>query len=147
MSRDFSYRFRLATSEAGLTNFFILGLPRPQLAQFSDHSARRPQDQGGVARLGYNVASLLFVRLSLRQARAIDALILAAEATGGSGNGTLYLTLPKTLASNVWIDVSGIAERPDWANLVDPDSDGRSYANVELRLNNATIVNDPSTVS
>jgi hypothetical protein len=144
-----SYRFRIATSLAGLEtgNFFVLGLPAPQIAFFNDHSTTRSQAQGGTARLGYNVASVLWPRLSMVEASIIQKMIEAVEATGGEGNGTLYLTLPKTLASGVWIDISGIAKRPDWANLVDPDSEGQSYANVRLDLNDCTIEAEPSTVS
>lgn len=144
-----NYRFRLATSQAGLVgaNFFILGLPAPQVAFYNDHSATRPQAQGGMARHGYNNAQLLWTRLWVHEAAIIERAIETAEAAGGVGNGTLYLTLPKTLASPVWIDISGIAIRPDWSNLVDPESEGRSYANVVLRLNNAAILNEPSTVT
>lgn len=148
--RDYWYRFRIASTLAGLdtgANFFIRGLPRPQMAQFNDHATRRSQAQGGVARHGYNTAALLFTRLSAAQARTLDALITAAEAAGGVGNGTLYLTLPRTLAASVWIDVSGIVERPDWANLVDEGSEGRSYANVRVNFNAVAIEAEPSTVS
>lgn len=149
MATSKSYRFRIATSLAGLAtgNFFVLGLPTPQIAFFNDHSVTRPQAQGGVARLGYNVASILWARLSMVEASIIEAMIDTAEAAGGVGNGTLYLTLPKTLASTVWIDISGRAKRPDWANLVDPDSEGRSYSNVRLDLGNCTIESEPSSVS
>lgn len=149
MATSKSYRFRIATSLAGLEtgNFFVLDLPTPQIAFYNDHSTTRSQAQGGTARLGYNVASLLWPRLSMVEASIIQVMIKAAEAAGGVGNGTLYLTLPKTLASSVWIDISGIVKRPDWANLVDPDSEGQSYANVRLDLNNCTTLAEPSTVS
>lgn len=149
MATSKSYRFRIATSLAGLetSNFFVLGLPTPQIAFFNDHSTTRSQAQGGTARLGYSVAGLLWPRLSMVEASIIQVMIDVAEAAGGVGNGTLYLTLPKTLASAVWIDISGKAKRPDWANLVDPDSEGRSYANVRLDLNNAIVESEPSTVS
>lgn len=149
MTTSKSYRFRIATSLAGLEtgNFFVLDLPTPQLAFFNDHSTTRSQAQGGTARLGYSVASLLWPRLSMVEASIIQKMIEAVEAVGGEGNGALYLTLPKTLAGNVWIDISGKAKRPDWANLVDPDSEGQSYANVRLDLNNCTIEAEPSTVS
>lgn len=149
MSFKKSYRFRIAGSEAGLAgaNFFIIGLPEPVAAIYNDHSATRSQGEGGLARHGYNLSTLLWTRLSLSQARILDTLIDTAEATAGKGNGVLFLTLPKTLAEGIWIDVSGVAIRPDWANLVDPQSEGRSYANIRLDLNNSLIVNEPSTVS
>lgn len=145
---QYHHRYRLATTEAGLStgaNFFILGLPPPNLPDYRDHAARFPAGRGGESRQGFESVSILWNRLSASQAATLRRLIEAAEVTGGPGNGTLYLTLPKANAGGVgWIDVSGIALMPEWT----PEGgEAQGYANVLLRLNAVTVENDPSTVA
>jgi hypothetical protein len=147
MSQYHDHRYRLSLSEAGLStgsNFFILQLPRPDLVTYADHAARFPAGRGGESRQGFESVSLLWNRLSASQAATLRRFIEAAEATGGQGNGTLYLTLPKANAGGqYWIDVSGVALMPEWT----PEgSEAQGYANVLLRLNAVTVENEPSTV-
>ena len=141
--------YRVATSEAGLdTGYFLArGLPPPDLVTFDSFSTRRPASQGGESRQGYRSCSVLWNRLDSLQASIIYDIIEAAETTGGEGNGTLWLTLPRTDGSAVgqnWVDVSGIALLP--AFETEPQSNGRSYPNVVLRLNNVTVQNEPSNI-
>lgn len=146
MTTSHHHRYRLATTEAGLAtgaNFFILQLPRPDLVTYADHAARFPAGRGGESRQGFESVSLLWNRLSASQAATLRRIITAAEVTGGPGNGTLYLTLPKANASSGWIDVSGIALMPEW---VPEGGEAQGYGNVLLRLNAVTVENDPSTV-
>jgi hypothetical protein len=145
--RYHDHRYRLATTEAGLAtgaNFFILGLPRPDLVTYADHAARFPAGRGGESRQGFEGVSVLWNRLSASQAATLRRKIEAAEVTGGAGNGTLYLTLPSANAGGLhWLDVSGIALMPEWT----PEGgEAQGYANVLLRLNAVTVENDPSNV-
>lgn len=140
--------YRIATSQAGLETGYFVGrhLPTPDLVTFQPFSTRRPQSTGGQARQGYLSCSILWPRLDAGQAYIIQGLITAAEATGGSGNGTLYLTLPRADASAGgvnWVDVSGVAVMPQWET--DQQTHGATYANVTLRLNNVVIESEPST--
>jgi hypothetical protein len=147
VTRYHDHRYRLATTEAGLAkgaNFFILRLPRPDLVTYADHATRFPAGRGGESRQGFESVSVLWNRLSASQAATLRRIIEAAEVTGGQGNGTLYLTLPKANAGGeYWIDVSGIALMPEWT----PEGgEAQGYVNVLLRLNAVTVENDPSTV-
>lgn len=142
--------YRIALTQAGLetgANFFVRGLPRPDLPTFADHSERFPKSQGGESRQGYIVASLLWLQLSFDAAGVIRDLIEQAEVTGGHGLGTLYVTMPRTDARRIgvsWVDVSGYVAMPNWASL--QGADGKAYENVILALNNCTLRAEPSTV-
>lgn len=147
MSKDCYYR--VATSEAGLdTGYFVArGLPPPDLVTFEPFSTRRPASQGGESRQGYRSCSVLWNRLDSLQATAIYTLIETAETTSGEGNGTLWMTLPRADASAPgvnWVDVSGIALLPNFET--EPQSNGQTYPNVVLRLNDVTIQNEPSNI-
>lgn len=141
--------YRIATSLAGLAtgSFIGLGLPEPQLPQLQRFSERIRQGLGGESRHGYSWVSLLWEQLDQRQAGLLRSLITTAEVTGGNGNGTLYLTVPSPDATSTgtsWVDVSGLAQLPEFNTA--PYAHGVTYINVELRLNNVTIENEPSTV-
>lgn len=146
---DFLY-YRIATTLAGLekgANFFVLGLPPPNLPLFQPDSVRQPGGQGGERRHGYIQVSLLWLTLTLDQGFIIYDLITQAEATGGQGNGTLYLTVPRVDGSAggvSWVDISGVALMPQFSPV--QDSRGALYENVVLRLNNVTVEATPSTV-
>lgn len=137
--------YRIATTQAALekgANFFVIGLPRPDLVTFADHSERVPQSQGGEARQGYINTSLLWLRLDSGQAGVLRGLIEAAEA----GAGLLYLTVPRTDAKHTgvsWVDVSGIPIMPNWESL---QASPWTYENVTLKLNAVVILATPSTV-
>lgn len=142
--------YRIAITLAGLekgANFFLLGLPKPDQVSFNDHAVRRPQGGGGEGRHGHSNIRLLWLRFLAEQANVLRTLIEAAEVTGGQGNGTIYLTLPKTIATSAgvaWVDISGIAIMPPWETLA--STDGLVYENVILRLNDVTVEAEPSTV-
>lgn len=141
--------YRVATTEVGLnTGYFVgRGLPPPDLVTFEPFSTRRPASQGGESRQGYKSCSILWNRLDALQANIIYELIATVEAASGEGNGTLWLTLPRVDGSAPginWVDVSGIAQLP--AFETEPQSDGWTYPNVILRLNNVTIENEPSNI-
>lgn len=140
--------YRIATSEAGLsTGYFVgRGLPMPDLVNFADFTNRRPQSTGGQARQGYTQMSLFWNRLDANQANTIKELIDTAETSGGSGNGTLYLTIPRTDAPGTgitWIDISGIVLMPGWEST--QQGSGQTYENVQLQLNNCTVQNEPAS--
>ena len=143
MSENLFYRIALtqAALETG-SNFFVRGLPRPDLVTFADHAERVPKSQGGEARQGYINGSLLWLRLSMDAAGVLRGLIEAAEA----GAGLLYLTVPRVDAKHTgvsWVDVSGIPIMPQWENLQGAPF---IYENCVLRLNAVTVLATPSTV-
>ena len=133
---------RIATSEAGLATgaLFARKIPKPQTF-YRDHSSRSSQGEGGEARHGYLNVSLLWDTLTASQASALKAVITAAQ---GQSSGLMYLTIRRTDATNGdtdWIDVSGRPLMPEFQS----SNDGRIFRNVELTINNLTILNDPST--
>jgi hypothetical protein len=137
--------YRIATSQAGLesgANFFIRGIPRPDLAPFADFTQRFPQSQGGQTRQGNSNSSLFWSRLHFDAAGVLRGLIEIAEA----GSGLLYFTLPRQDAKHSgvsWIDVSARPVMPEWTPLEEVLF---IYENVTLRLNNVTVLATPSTV-
>lgn len=139
--------YRIALTQAGLeTGYFLaLGLPPVDLVQFQPFANRKPQSLGGQARQGYISCSLFWSRLDAIQANILQGLITAAETSDGDGNGTLYLTLPRTDASaaGLWIDVSGIAVMPEWVGVA--QGNGLVYENVTLSFNNLTVEASPSS--
>lgn len=143
MSQNLYYR--IATTQAALetgANFFVRGLPKPELPTFADHSERVPKSQGGEARQGYINVSLLWLRLDSGQAGVLRGLIETAEA----GAGLLYLTVPRVDAKAIgssWVDVSGIPIMPQWESL---QGGLWVYENVVLRLNSVVVLSTPSTV-
>jgi hypothetical protein len=142
MSENLYYRIALtqAALETG-ANFFVRGLPRPELPTFADHAERVPKSQGGEARQGYSSVSLLWLRLDGGQAGVLRGLIEAAEA----GAGLLYLTAPRVDAKHSgasWVDLSGIPLMPQWESL---QGGLWVYENVVLRLNAVVILATPST--
>lgn len=143
-------RFRMATALADLAqgaNFYILGIHEPDMAYFTDHTTRYPQSQGGQARQGYNQATLFWSELLVEEAAIIRGLIVAAEALTETGNGILYVTMPKNDGSSFspgWIDISGVAIMPQW--IPEQGTRGKVYSNITLSLNNVTVEAEPSTV-
>lgn len=143
MSANLFYRIALtqAALETG-SNFFVRGLPKPELPTFADHSERVPRSQGGEARQGYINLSLLWLRLDSGQAGVLRGLIETAEA----GAGLLYLTVPRVDAKHIgvsWCDLSGIPSMPQWESL---QNGLWIYENVILKLNAVVILATPSTV-
>jgi len=141
--------YRIATSEAGLDTGYLLarGLPPPDLVTFEPFSTRRPASQGGESRQGYLSCSVLWNRLDSLQANALYEIIATAEASDGEGNATIWMTLPRADASAPgvnWIDVSGIVSLPNFET--EPGSDGATYPNVIVRLNDVTVENEPSNI-
>ena len=137
--------YRIAITQAALetgANFFVRGIPKPDLVTFSDHTERVPKSQGSEARQGYTNASILWMRLDSGQAGVLRGLIESAEA----GSGLLYLTVPRVDAKATgpsWVDLSGIPIMPNWENL----QDGLFvYENVTLKLNACLLLATPSTV-
>jgi hypothetical protein len=144
-TQNYQY-FRIATSEAGLPDghFFTRNLPEPLPPILTDYSVKSPQSTGGKSRQGYAKASVIWAIFTQSQANTLRRLVEAAEATGGEGNGTLWLTVPRTTGDSSgvdWVDISGIADMPD----LQPEAVGL-YSNVTLTLNDVTIENEPSTV-
>jgi len=143
MSENLFYRIALtqAALETG-SNFFVRGLPKPDLVTFTDHTERVPKSQGAEARQGYINGSLLWLRLSMDAAGVLRGLIEAAEA----GTGLIYLTIPRVDAKHTgvsWIDISGIPIMPNWESL---QGTIFVYENVTLKYNAAIVLATPSTV-
>src|SRR3990172_11992768 len=143
MSENLFYRIALtqAALETG-SNFFVRGLPKPDLVTFFDHTERVSKSQGGEARQGYINGSLLWLRLPMDAAGVLRGLIEAAEA----GTGLIYVTIPRVDAKHTgisWIDISCIPIMPNWESL---QGTMFVYENVTLKYNAAIVLATPSTV-
>lgn len=143
--------YRMATTLADLeagANFFLLGIREPTVANFVDHSVTYPQSEGGQARQGDNQATLFWNELVSDEAAAIREKIIAAEAITETGNGILYVTMPKNDASSYspgWVDLSGVAVMPQW--VPEQGTKGLIFANVTLLLKKVTVETEPSSVT
>lgn len=123
-------------------NFFALGLPVPQTPNFQQFSVLVPQSQGGQTRQGYNNLSLLWSELDRYQAFVLKGIVNTVLSAGTP----LYLTVDFSDGSALpgsFIDISGT---PIPLTLI-PGGDTQElvYPNVELKVNNCTIVNNPAT--
>lgn len=137
--------FRLATTEAGLELGFVygMGIPAPS-SDYKAYSTKNGKSTGGEARAGYKNATWQWTGLTPSQAHNITAVVEAAITAGG----TIYATLPRANGENSgldWVDVSAQAAYPDVVAMQGA-MNGYSLQSVTLRLNNITIINEPSTV-
>lgn len=140
--------WRIGLTEASLLRglFLFYGLPTPNLAQYSDHTTAIDVSDGSQVLQGYQSLTVLWTRLSGKQAARVRRFIDDAR----SGTGLLFLTIDRgdtTAAGHDWIDIQGYPHRQ--SNLSQDQIAGRvgqhTYANVQLVLGNVTVLNDPST--
>lgn len=126
-----------ATSTLAGQNFFLLGLPIPQTPNFQQFSALMPQSQGGQSRQGYTNVTLLWSELDRFQAFTLKQIVDTVLAAGTP----LYMTVDYsdgTYLPGRFADVSGT---PIPLTLIPAgNSQEFVYQNVELRLNNVTVI-------
>ena len=145
-----SFKWRISLTEGGLAkgSFYHYDLPEPSTAPFSDHSASVIKSDGSQGLHGFPQVTLLFDILSGPQAAILRQFIDA-----GRSAGVLFLTVDRGDGSDpgpAWIDISGVPHRQSRLTQNGPlvGSRGKShYTNVQLFLNNVTVVNDPSNYS
>lgn len=147
MSCGFCWRIALTLAGLEKGSFYVLDLPIPEVAAYSDHTLERPQGDGGQALHGFNSLDMLFAELLGHQWFILRKRIDDAKA----GAGVIYLTIDaadgKTPGPR-WVDVSAYPHRPVQLSQEGPLT-GRSntrhiYENVRVLFNNITIINDPS---
>lgn len=140
--------FRMATSELLLEKgyLFLRKVPTPNRSDYKDYSAKFEQSVGGQARHGYKNVTILWTNLDAYQTYQVKNMLNTVLA----GNEIVYLTIDRNNGDSMsydWIDVSG------YPHQIDPEEDGdlvgsqgRAFRNIQLFVNNLTIINDPSTV-
>lgn len=126
-----------ATSTLTRKNFFLLGLPVPQTPNFQQYSALTPQSQGGQSRQGYINLTLLWSELDRFQAVTLKNIVDTVLAAGTP----LYMTVDfsdGTYGPGRFADVSGT---PIPLTLTPAgNSQEFVYPNVELKVNNVTVI-------
>lgn len=137
--------FRLSVTEAGLDQGFLysMGVPAPS-NDYRSYSTKNGKSTGGEARAGYKNDTWQWTNLTPTQAYNITVIIEAAITAGG----TVCATLPRHNGENSgidWIDVSAQAAYPE-ITQIQGVMNGYMLQAVTLRLNNITIINDPSDV-
>jgi hypothetical protein len=135
----------MALTEAGLAKGFLqsLGIPQPSNT-YKAYSSQLPQSTGGQKRTGYKNASWQWLLLTPTQANEICELVESAL----SGDGVLYVTLPRANGENAgmdWIDAYGIPIYPEIVPIQETGANGRVIQSLTLRINNLTVVNEVST--
>lgn len=143
----YGFNFRLATTEAGLATgrLFLRNIPPPSLCAYQDHSVKAAKGEGGQSYHGYERCTILWDVMSTSQSYALRQLI---ESALDSASGLLFATIDRSNGEAPgwdWIDVSGVPHIPDIApGPVRGVRRGTSHHNIQLVLNNLSIVNDPA---
>lgn len=144
--------WRIGLTEAALMkNYFqFFKIPEPTTSQFKTFSGTFAQSDGGQAQMGYYNLRMTWQALRPDQAFFIRVFIDAALGASASGTGVIYLTVPYNNADKMslrWIDIAGIPYPLD-ASVGGTINGGLGmyYENVELFVNNITIINDPAII-
>ena len=137
--------YRMALTENGLETGFLqaIGIPKPSNT-YKGYTTQLPQSTGGQKRLGYKNDTWQWVSLTPTQANEICSLVESAL----SGNGVIYITMPRANGENAgmdWIDAYGIPVYPEIVPIQEPKANGLVLQSLILKINNITIVNEPST--
>lgn len=137
--------YRMALTEAGLETGFLqsIGIPKPSNT-YKAYQTQLPQSTGGQKRTGYKNDVWQWLLLTPTQANEVCKLVESAL----SGDGVLYVTLPRSNGENAgmdWIDAYGIPSYPEIVPIQEPGVNGRVLQSMTLRINNITIVNEIST--
>ena len=135
----------MALTEAGLAEGFLqaLGIPKPSNT-YKAYQTQLPQSTGGQKRTGYKNDVWQWLLLTPTQANEVCEIVESAL----SGDGVLYVTLPRANGENAgmdWIDAYGIPSYPEIVLIQDAGVNGRVLQSMTLRINNITIVNEVST--
>lgn len=135
--------WRIATTQGGLTkgNFFVRGLPPPDLPDFSPYAQLVPQSQGGLSEQGYQNITILWNQMTYLQVKVLSDLIDAAT------NSILYATIDRAHGIkllNDFVDLSGVVQPLQFDYV--SQSRGTVFANVRLTITNITILANPSSV-
>lgn len=136
--------WRISTnSTLGRRNFFAVGLPIPNTPIYKGFSTLVPQSQGGQARQGYINVTVMWNELTREQGFTLKRLVETVLAAGTP----LYMSVDfndGTYPPGSFYDVSG-TPYPVVLEAVQ-NSQGLIYQNVELKLNNVTVIGASSGV-
>lgn len=143
----YNQNFRLALTEAALATgrLFVRQLPPPSLVPYQDHSVKVGKGEGGQSLHGYQRCTFMWDNMATKHSYVLRTLIQAALDSAG---GVLYATIDRsngTAPGGDWIDVYGVPIMPDFApGAARGIRNGVAHSNVQLVINNLTIVNDPA---
>lgn len=146
MSAPRRFGWRIATTEAGLASgyFSALGIQPPTNAPYHPYSTRVGQSTGGQARHGYKNVRMFWANLDRIEARILKERVVAGIAL----TGNVYLTIDRANGDGDtydWIDVYGKPHIPDFDPSRFAGASDIVHENIELFVNNLTIVNDPAS--
>ena len=137
--------FRISLTAPGLAtgHFFLRKIALPATATYKGFSQAVPQSEGGSVQHGFRNVTLSWVNVDPRTVYYLKKYVSDCLA----GTKTLYMTVPYNDGSKVgrrFIDVSGRPAPLDTAEGGVIDGGGMYFENLELFLNNVTIVNNPA---
>ena len=146
MSTPRKLGWRISTTEAGLGSgyYHALGIPPPTNAPYHDYSTRVGQSTGGQARHGYKNVREFWERMDRTEATTLKEIIEAGIAL----TGEVFLTVDRANGEGDtfdWIDVRGKPHVPDFDPSRFAGASDIVHENIELFVNNLTIVNDPAS--
>ena len=143
-AQDFQ-NFRIATTLSDLNKgyFFLRNIAPPATATFKGFSQIIPQSEGGATTHGFRNVTLSWVNVDPRTVYYIKKYVNAAL----GGNKQIYLTIPYndgTKPGRRFIDIVGRPHPIDAAESGIIDGGGMFFENLQLFINNVTIINDPA---
>jgi hypothetical protein len=142
-------KYRIATTEAGLEKglLWVRGVQIPQVAPYRGHSVIVGKSDGSNQEYGFKNVTMMWERLTYYEGFVLKTLVEAAR----NGSGLLFLTIDRSDGDKPgrdWIDVSGFPGHLVMTGAAPLNRNGQgTYDNVQLTVNNLTILNDPSSYS
>lgn len=137
--------FRIALTEAALTRGFLFSLPSPMpTAEYRSFTEVIPQSVGGNTRQGYKSVTLQWQQVTPTQMQPITDMVETAQ----GNNAQIYVTFPRGDSSNSgldWVDASGYPQYPEIVVSEQQGLSGLVLVSYVLKINNLTIINEPST--
>ncbi len=131
--------YRVGTTEAGLTPFFVIGISPPNTSQYKNFSKTDGMSDGGAIQSGYKSIEMTWLNLSAKVVFEIKKQVEAAL----SASRQLYLTIPlndgQTIASRQFNNIVGFV-RPLTIHEGKQGGRGMVYPSLTLVLNNVTIL-------
>jgi len=141
------WNWRVAVTEPGLATgaFFNWKLPPPTVANFADHSEQKQRSDGTLAFHGRQILNIMWDILDAPQMGQLKFIINAGVTAGD----VIFMTIDRGFGATFgrdWVDIRGIPHEPvvTQGGPLDYVTGAPHYRNVQLFINEITILNEPS---
>ena len=139
-------KWRIGLTEGGKAWFVSLELPPPNTAPFSERVESVPYSLGKFAEIGYQSIPIGFNDLTGTQMYRLRKYVDDARQNNSQVlHMTIWLATGEKSGVN-WADISGYVSPITYSSIT-PVANGSMYQNVEIIINNVTVINDPAQFS